>query len=199
MTLSPRFPLIALCLALGWPAAWAERADRDKPMQVEADRMQHDEQKQFSEFIGSVQATKGTMLMRAERLQVQQDSQGRQQARFEAVSGQRVFFRQKREGLNEFIEGEAEQIDYDSRADAMVLQRRAEVRILRDGKLADQIQGQRIVYRNGDEVMSVDGKLQDTSGRQRVRVVMTPRSAASEPAPAPALRSSPALQDGGKR
>ena len=190
MTLSPRFPLIALCLALGWPAAWAERADRDKPMQVEADRMQHDEQKQFSEFIGSVQATKGTMLMRAERLQVQQDSQGRQQARFEAVSGQRVFFRQKREGLNEFIEGEAEQIDYDSRA---------EVRILRDGKLADQIQGQRIVYRNGDEVMSVDGKLQDTSGRQRVRVVMTPRSAASEPAPAPALRSSPALQDGGKR
>lgn len=199
MTLSSRLPLIALCLALGWPAAWAERADRDKPMQVEADRMQHDEQKQFSQFIGSVQATKGTMLMRAERMDVQQDAQGRQEARFWAAPGQRVFFRQKREGLNEFIEGEAEQIDYDSRADTMILLRRAEVRILREGKVADQILGQRIVYRNADEVMSVDGKLQETGGRQRVRVVMTPRAAASEPASTPALRGSPALQNGGKR
>ncbi|MEN9888499.1 MAG: Lipopolysaccharide export system protein LptA precursor [Pseudomonadota bacterium] len=199
MMLSRRLPLIALCLALGGTAVWAERADRDKPMQVEADRMQHDEQKQFSQFIGSVQATKGSLLLRAERLEVQQDAQGRQQARFWAAPGQRVFFRQKREGLNEFIEGEAEQIDYDSQGDAMTLQRRAEVRILREGKLADQIQGQRILYRNADEVMTVDGKLQDSSARQRVRVLMSPRSSASEPAPAPALRSSPAVQDGGKR
>ena len=199
MMLSRRLPLIALCLALGGTAVWAERADRDKPMQVEADRMQHDEQKQFSQFIGSVQATKGSLLLRAERLEVQQDAQGRQQARFWAAPGQRVFFRQKREGLNEFIEGEAEQIDYDSQGDAMTLQRRAEVRILREGKLADQIQGQRILYRNADEVMTVDGKLQDSSARQRVRVLMSPRSSTSEPAPAPPLRSSPALQDGGKR
>src|SRR5574343_1397169 len=185
MTLFHRFPLIALCLALGWSAAWAERADRDKPMQVEADRMQHDEHKQLSEFVGSVQANKGTMVLRAERLEVQQDAQGRQQARFWAAPGQRVFFRQKREGLNEFIEGEAEQIDYDSQTDAVTLLRRAEARILRDGKTADQILGQRIVYRNADEVMSVDGKLQEAGGRQRVRVVMTPRASASAPASAP--------------
>jgi lipopolysaccharide export system protein LptA len=199
MTLPIRLPLIALCLALGWTAVRAERADRDKPMQVEADRMQHDEKKQLSEFTGSVQAFKGTMVMRAERLEVQQDSQGHQQARFWAAPGQRVFFRQKREGLNEFIEGEAEQVDYDGRADVVTLLRRAEARILRDGKTADQIQGQRIVYRNTDEVMNVDGKLQDTGTRQRVRVLLSPRAAASEPGSAPALRPSPSLQDGGKR
>lgn len=199
MTLPLRLPLIALCLALGWSVAWAERADRNKPMQIEADRMQHDEHKQLSEFIGGVQANKGTLVLRAERLEVQQDAQGRQQARFWAAPGQRVFFRQKREGLNEFIEGEAEQIDYDSRADELTLLRRAEMRILRDGKTADQIQGQRIVYRGSDEVMSVDGKVQDAGGRQRVRVVMTPRTGASESASAPALRASPGLQEGAKR
>jgi lipopolysaccharide export system protein LptA len=199
MMLFARCPLIALCLALGASAAWAERADRDKPMQVEADRLQHDENRQFSEFIGSVQAYKGTMVLRAERLEVQQDAQGRQQARFTAAPGQRVFFRQKREGLNEFIEGEAEQADYDSQADLMTLSRRAEVRILRDGKTADQILGQRIVYRNADEVITVDGKPQDNAGRSRVRVIMAPRTAASEPASAPPLRPSPRVQPGGAR
>jgi len=199
MMFFPRLPLLALCLALGWPLAWAERADRDKPMQIEADRMLHDEHKQLSEFMGSVQANKGTMVLRAERLQVQQDAQGRQQARFSAAPGQRVFFRQKREGLHEFVEGEAEQIDYDSHSDELTLLRRAEMRILRDGKTADQILGQRIVYRGSDEVMSVDGKVQGVGGRQRVRVVMTPRAQASEPAGAPALRASPGLPEGGKR
>jgi len=162
--------------------------------------MQHDEHKQFSEFVGAVQANKGTMVVRAERLEVQQDAQGRQQARFMAAPGQRVFFRQKREGLNEFIEGEAEQIDYDSLADTATLLRRAEVRVLRDGKTADQIQGQRIVYRNADEVMTVDGKPQDPSGaRQRVRVVLSPRASASSPVVAPVLRPSTSVPEGGKR
>lgn len=199
MTLPFPLPLIALCLALGGGAVRAERADRDKPMQVEADRMQHDEKKQLSEFTGTVQAFKGTMVIRAERLEVQQDGQGHQQARFMAAPGQRVFFRQKREGHNEFIEGEAEQVDYDGHADVVTLLRRAEARILRDGKTSDQIQGQRIVYRNTDEVMNVDGKLQETGARQRVRVVLSPRTTASEPSSGTTLRTSPSLQDGGKR
>lgn len=202
MTRALHFPLLALSLVLACSAVWAERADRDKPMQVEADRLQHDEQKQLSEFVGNVQANKGTMVLRAERLEVQQDAQGHQQARFWAAPGQRVFFRQKREGLNEFIEGEAEQIDYDGRSDVVTLIRRAEVRILRDGKTADQILGQRIAYNNATEVLNVDGKTQDgggSGGRARVRVILTPPAKASEPASAPELRPSPTLQNGAKR
>ena len=196
-----RSPLIALCLALGCCAAWAERADRDKPMQVEADRLQHDEHKQLSEFIGSVQANKGTMAMRAERLEVRQDAQGRQQARFTAAAGQRVFFRQKREGLNEFIEGEAETAVYDSLQDLMTLTGRAEVRILRQDQSADQVQGQRIVYNNTTEVMNVDGRLQGGE-RGRARAVLAPRdtatSGASAASPAPALQTSPQIQSRGR-
>ena len=194
-------PLLALALT---PAATvrAERADRLKPMQVEADRMQHDENRQQTVLTGNVQAVKGTLLMRAARMEVQQDAQGQQIARFWAEPGQRVLFRQKREGLNEFIEGEAVQAVYDSRQDLMTLTERAEVRILREGGPADQMQGQRIVYNNSTEVLHVDGKLQDTAAgaRQRVRAVLAPKPAAAAASAelGLTLRTSPALQPGSK-
>lgn len=197
-------PLIAVALGLLMPigAAWAERADRNKPMQVEADRMQHDEPRQVTVLTGKVQAVKGTLIMRAARMEVQQDAQGQQVARFWAEPGERIFFRQKREGLDEFIEGEAAQAVYDSRQDLMTLTDRAEVRILRQGQTADRLEGQRIVYDNTREVLNIDGQLQDPrgSGRPRVRAVLAPRSEASSPssAAAPALRSSPALQPGAR-
>ena len=172
-------PLAALCLvSLG--SVRAERADRAKPMQVEADRMQHDEPRQLTLLSGHVQAVKGTLVMRAARMEVQQDAQGQQVARFWAAPGQRVFFRQKREGIDEFIEGEAVQAVYDSRQDLMTLTERAEVRILRQGHTADQIVGQQILYNNTTEVLHVDGRAKGSpAGRQRARAVLVPRSEAS--------------------
>ena len=110
-----------------------------------------------------------------------------------------MFFRQKREGLDEFVEGEATQAEYDSRLDAMTLSGNAEVRVMREGRLADQMQGQRIVYNNSTEILNVDGKAQDSGSaagaRQRVRAVLAPKAPSSAPVvPAPALRSSPALK-----
>lgn len=197
MKFSFLLPLAALLLVLGGTAR-AERADSQKPMQVEADRMQHDDPRQLTVLTGHVQAIKGTLVMRAARMEVQQDGQGQQVARFWAEVGERVFFRQKREGVDEFIEGESEQAVYDSRQDLMTLTGRAEVRILREGRAADQLYGQRIVYNNSTEVLNVDGQPQGASGaRQRVRAVLAPKAEASAAAPSrPALRISPTT--GGK-
>ena len=198
MKFSTLVPAFVLCLALG-VTALAEQADRLKPMQVEADKMQHEENRQLTILTGNVQAVKGTLVMRAARMEVQQDASGQQVARFWAEPGQRVFFRQKREGLDEFVEGEAVQAVYDGRQDLMTLTDRAEIRTLREGRVADQIQGQRIVYNNSTEVMNVDGKVQGSDTRQRVRAVLAPKAGASAPAAAaPALKSSPALAPGGR-
>ena len=198
MKFSTLVPAFVLCLAAG-ATALAEQADRLKPMQVEADKMQHDENRQLTVLTGNVQAVKGTLVMRAARMEVQQDSKGQQVARLWAEPGQRVFFRQKREGLDEFVEGEAVQAVYDGRQDLMTLTDRAEMRTLREGRVADQIQGQRIVYNNSTEVMNVDGKVQGSDTRQRVRAVLAPKAAASAPsAPGPSLQSSPALRQGGR-
>jgi len=193
-----QLPLCALLWIFHWAPAWAEKADRDKPMLIEADRMQHDEAKKLTQFFGNVQALKGTMALRADRMDVQQDAQGKQKAWLWAKPGERVFFRQKREGVDEYTEGEAETAEYEGASDAVTLQTRAEMRILRGTQMADQLQGHKIVFNNATEVMTVDGQRKDKSSdsrSQRVRAVLAPKAAASQPA-APQLRTSPALKDG---
>ena len=192
--LLPTLLLAALACLHGM--AHAEKADRDQPMQIEADSMRHDEARQLTQFLGKVQATKGTLVLRAARMEVQQDAKGRQVARLWAAPSERVFFRQKREGVNEFTEGEAEQVTYDNQADIITLSQRAEVRILRGNQVADQLNGHTIVFNNTSEVMTVDGQAANGQG-QRVRAILTPRNASAptplNPPTAPSLRTSPGL------
>ena len=189
----PARAILALCISLmAWPC-FAEKADRDKPMQIEADSMRHDEAKLLTQFTGKVLATKGTLILRAARMEVQQDSQGRQVAKLWAAPNERVFFRQKREGLNEFTEGEAEEVTYDNQADIVTLMRRAEVRILRGTEVANQLQGHTILFNNTTEVVTVDGQ-PSQSAERRVRATLVPRAKTADttpPAMIPTLRTSP--------
>lgn len=163
---------------LGGPAG-AEQADRDRPMNIEADRLQHDDAKKVSVFKGKVLATKGTLVLRGDGLEVTQDEQGYQHGLVLPLPGQRVFFRQKREGLQEYMEGEAERIEYDGRKDRVTLTGRAELRRLRGTTLSDAIQGQVIVYDNLSDQFSVDGAMNanpgGTSHNSRVRAVLAPK------------------------
>ncbi len=194
--------------------ALAEKADRDKPMLIEADAMRHDEGKLLTHFTGQVVALKGTMVLRGARMEVQQDKNGQQIAQIWAAPNERVFFRQKRDGVDEFTEGESEMVIYDSKADVVTLVKRAEVRILRGTVIADQITGQKIVFNSTTEVMTVDSTAQGAKptdpSDQRVRAVLTPRKTtpasalsapSSTPAPSsalPPLRTSPATNEGKK-
>lgn len=203
--------LLASGMALFGMPAWAEKADRDKPMVIEADAMRHDENKLLTQFTGQVVALKGTMVLRGARMEVQQDKNGQQVAQIWAAPNERVFFRQKREGLDEFTEGEGEMVIFDSQADVVTLLKRAELRILRGTVLADQITGEKIVFNNATEVMTVDRPAQGANATdprdQRVRAVLTPRSnnasnvaplSQSPSLPLPALRVSPAKPEGKK-
>jgi lipopolysaccharide export system ATP-binding protein len=156
----------AMALALGATSAWAERADRDKPMNIESDALRYEDQKQLSTFTGRVVVTKGTIVMRGARLEVRQDTAGNQFGTMFAEPGKRAFFRQKREGVDEFIEGEGETIEYDGKADTVRFLRRAEMRRLAGATLQDQVLGSVIVYNNTTEVYTVDGA---QHGRRRAR------------------------------
>ena len=198
-----KFPLASSFLALTtlWaaPVVMAEKADSGKPMQIEADALKHDESKQITIFTGHVNVTKGTLVLRAAKLEVQQDAKGRQVADLTAASGDRAFFRQKREGLDEFTEGEAESVSYDSQADKITLTGRAELRTYRGTQLADRLQGHLIVYNNSTEIFTVDGKAQGAAAAngasQRIKATLTPRNSPAESARdtslVPSLRSSP--------
>ena len=180
----------ALFTALTVFSASAEKADRDKPMNIEADALKHDDQQQLTIFTGKVLMTKGSLSLKAARLEVKQDGQGHQMAKLSAEPSERIFFRQKREGLDEFIEGESETALYNSQADTITLIGRAELRMLRGTQVADRIQGQQIVINNTTEVFTVDGKATTAAGAsgggQRVKATLTPRPKTIEPVPSSA-------------
>ena len=135
----------------------AEKADRNKPMNIEADSLRYDDLKQVSVFSGRVVLTKGTIQIRGAQIEVRQDPDGFQ---FGVVTGtpqSLAFFRQKREGLDEFIEGEGETIEYDGKADTVKFIRKAHLRRLRGATLADEITGGVIVYENLTDMFTVDG------------------------------------------
>lgn len=191
---------LPLALLLALPAL-AERADRDRPLQIEANRLQHDEARQVTLIEGRITATKGSIVMRGERMEVRQDAQGRQSALLSAAPGERVFFRQKREGLDEFIEGQAERAEYDSARDVLTLRGQAVLRTVRaDASVVNEVEGQVIVFNNSSETYSVDGR--SDAGSARVRATIAPRSVTTAPSthppgsapPAVPLRSSPRLQ-----
>jgi len=202
----------ALALAL-LPAAHAEKADRNKPMNIEADALRHDELKQTSVFTGRVVMTKGTIVLRGAQLEVRQDPDGFQHGVVTAEPGKRAFFRQKRDTLagapDEFVEGEGEVIEYDGRTDIVKLMRRAELRRYRGAVLDDEITGAVIVYNNLTDQFSVDGQKSATSAEGgkgkdgRVRAMLAPKEQTSSPGPAAAPGAAPALRpstaiDGGQ-
>ena len=164
-------------MALGPVAAVAEKADRDKPTHIEADTLVHDDLKQLSIFTGNAVLTKGTLVLRGGRIEIREDEQGYQQGLVLPERGRRAFFRQKREGVNEFIEAEGQRIEYDGQLDRVTIIEQAEVRRFRGATLADQMNGQRIVYENLTDVFSVDGQIpgQASAPTGRVRATLVPR------------------------
>ena len=206
------FSLVSLFLVamLAGGMAHAEKADSANPLFFVADALRHDDLKQISVFTGNVVVTKGTIILRGAQLEVRQDAQGYQFGVMTAEPGKRAFFRQKRDTAlgapDEFVEGEGEVIDYDGRADIVKFIRRAELRRYMGGTLADQLNGDLIVYNNLTGIFTVDGNPANASAANpggRVRAILAPRNAASAPvapaaaASAPGLRSSSVL--GGER
>ncbi|SAL25297.1 OstA-like protein [Caballeronia choica] len=177
--------LVALPLAGFAPAAHAERADRDKPLNIEADNMSYDDLKQKNIFIGHVVATKGTIIIRADRVEVTQDPQGYQYATGTSTGKNLSYFRQKRDGVDEYIEGNAVRIDYDGKQDLTTLTTRAVVRRLVGlTKIQDEVHGSVITY-DGQKDFYTAKAGADVAGpgnpTGRVRAMLSPRNGNAAP------------------
>lgn len=177
----------AVSLAGFAPAAHAERADKDKPLNIEADNMTYDDLKQQTIFTGHVVATKGTILIKSDKLVVTQDPQGYQFATGTMAPGGSTlaYFRQKREGLDEYIDGSAERIDYDGKQDLTTLTTRATVRRLQGlSTLMDQVHGSVITYDGQNDFYTAKSGM-DVAGpgnpSGRVRAMLSPRSGGGQP------------------
>lgn len=168
-------------------SAHAERADSDKPLHLEADRMKLDDAKHINTFEGHVRLTQGTLLIIADKVVVVEDAQGFQRL---TAHGSPASFKQRNEGSAAFTEGYGGRIEYDTRADSVEFFENA--RVKRD---QDEITGNHISYNSKLEVFEASAKPSDGKNKStqpdRVRAVIQPKSklpATSAPsAPTPAL------------
>ena len=192
--------LLALACACVTSAALAERADRNKPMNAEADALRYDDASQTSVFSGRVVISKGTILIRGAQVEVRQDPQGHQFGIVLAGPAQPASYRQKRDGVDEYIEGQAQRIEYDGRSDQVKFIGQALLRRYRGTTLSDETAGGVIVYDNQTEVFRVDGgpaSASPVNPSGRVRATLAPRSQAL-PEPGRPVTLQPSSSLGGK-
>ena len=165
-------PFLALSLILFSGQTWSEKADREKPINIEANSAHMDDKTSTAIFEGNVVLTQGTLLIKADTLTVMQENDEFKQG---IALGETAYFRQKREGYEDYIEGEARRIEFDALTDQLTMITNA--KLWREG---DEVQGNFIHYNAATETFTVNGggqndRSQNTPGG-RVKAIIQPKS-----------------------
>ena len=171
--------LVSLLTLLATGTARAERADRDKPVHLEAARVTVDDVKRLHVFEGNVVLTQGTLVIRTAKLVVTQDAEGFQKGAATSGEGGLARFRQKREGRDEYVDGEADRIEYDSRGEKAEFFNRA---FVKSG--TDEVRGHYISYDGKTEqyLVTATPGASPTSKEGRVTAIIQPKNAKLAPA-----------------
>jgi lipopolysaccharide export system protein LptA len=159
------FCLLGL-MAIG--SAYAKEADRDKPINLEADRVTLDDLKKVGVYQGNVILSQGTMLLRADRVEVSQGDNG---IKTVVATGNPVSFREKRDGVDEYVEAYAQRVEFDNAKHLLILSGSA---ILRKGE--DEIRGDQITYNTETEFYKVAGEANAHHPAGRVHITIQPKS-----------------------
>jgi lipopolysaccharide export system protein LptA len=176
--------LAALVIA---PFASAERADREKQIVLVADKGLADDANRTSTFEGNVVITQGTMRVTAAKVTLREDKDG---FKYYVAQGSPVTFRQKRDKVDDWVEGFAERAEFDDRNDVVKLFSRAKVKTSQN-----EITGDFISYDMRRELAEVMGAPpgQAPPPEARVKVIIVPpkKGEAAKEAPREPLSLTP--------
>lgn len=174
--------MAALLLAMG--ASHAEKADSYKPTEIQYDTADLDDVKQIRTLRGNVVLTRGTLKMKSDKAVVTQDAEGYQYVTLTGVPGKPATFRQKRDGEGEqWIEGEADRIDYDGRIELVKLFSKAKIKRLEGSRPSDEVSGEFISYDSRKEYFSVRNTVTGDSKPGAGRGTMVIQPSAKRPPP----------------
>jgi lipopolysaccharide export system protein LptA len=168
--------LAAACLLAAFSLnVYAEKADREKPINIDADRFSMDDINKVQIFEGNVILIQGTMQLRTSKLVVTQDADGFQKGVATSGANGLARFKQKREGKDEYIEGEGERIEHDARSEVTEFFLRAWVK-----SGLDEVKGQYISYDALSEKYLVTNGAGETKSaigapQARVRAIIQPK------------------------
>ncbi|WP_028101590.1 lipopolysaccharide transport periplasmic protein LptA [Pseudoduganella violaceinigra] len=181
-----RLFLSAALLLVAAAPALAEKADSYKPTVINYGSMDIDDVKQITILLGGVKLTRGTLTMTAERAYVKQTPDGFQQVTLFG-GDKKATFRQKRDGAgDQWVEGDAERIEYEEQAELVKMFSKASIRRLEGGKQNDEVQGEFISYDSRKEFFSVRNTTTGESKPGGGRGTMVIQPSRTEPPAAPA-------------
>jgi len=137
---------------------------------------------------GDVLLVKGTIRATGQRVEIRKDPEGYLFGLLEAAPGKVSTFRQRRDvskpGVEEYVDGQAERIEYDEKTETVKLLGRARIRLLENDAQRDELRGDSITYdqRNSKYFVTGGTPKDPGSGDGRVRGTIGPRT---PPAAAP--------------
>jgi lipopolysaccharide export system protein LptA len=190
LTMNKLFLSAALLLAAAATLnpAHAEKADSNKPTEITFDNLDADDVKQIKTFTGNVVLTRGTLLMKSPKAVVTQDPEGYQYVVLNSAPGVQATFRQKLDGAgDQWVEGQADRIEYDGKTELVKLFAKARIKRLEGAKTTSQVDGEFISYDSRKEFFAVKntptGESKPGAGRSTM-VIQPSAKLATPPAPA---------------
>jgi lipopolysaccharide export system protein LptA len=171
----------ALLIACFMTTAHGEKADQDKPIILEAEKVSVNDVQQVYELDGNVLLIKGSILMTGEKGNIKVDPEGYEYVDVQGNPKSTASFRQRREGpANEFMQGRGQTVIYNAKTELLTLTGDASLKRLHNMQMLDQLRGWKIDY---DDVIQrykvsppADAKADDLP---QARATLSPRRKAT--------------------
>jgi lipopolysaccharide export system protein LptA len=142
--------VLTFSVLLGFSAlhlAHAEKADQDKPIIVEAEKVFGNDTTQIYDLNGDVLMVKGSIVVTGEDGQIRIDPEGYEFIDIKGTPEAVATFRQRREGIaNEFMQGKGAHVTYDAKTEILTLTGDSILKRLLNMQLVDQLKGWKIEY-----------------------------------------------------
>jgi len=174
--LNPALRILMLLLPLWVGSALANKADQDKPLVINADKVDVDDVKQSYQLNGDVLLIKGSMIAKGDKGSILVDPQGYQNIDLKGKLESPATMRQRREGLaDEFMQGIGRDVFYDDKKEQVILTGNATIKRLLNMQMLDQLQGWQIEYEDIKESYKVRSQKVDTKIQPQSRAILAPR------------------------
>ncbi len=127
--------------------AHAEKADQNKPVILEAEKVSVNDVKQAYDLNGQILLIKGSIIVTGEDGHIAVDPQGYEFVDVIGTPEAVASFRQRREGIaDEFMQGRGTQVTYDAKTEFLTLSGDASLKRLLNMQMLDQLKGWKIEY-----------------------------------------------------
>ena len=183
MLFMSRLPLLLLALSilLMNSAVQAEKADQDKPIVLEAEKVSVNDVQQIYDLQGQILLIKGSIVVTGEDGHIQVDPEGYEFVDVKGSVDSTASFRQRKEGIpDEYMQGRGTQLSYNAKTEMLTITGDASLRRSLNMQMLDQLQGWKIEYDDITERYRVtppaDAKPEDLP---LARAILSPRRKAT--------------------